>query len=445
MRLLYSAVLVLLLPLMMVRMVLRSRRAPAYRQRLGERLGFFPAPPQDQPLIWIHAVSLGETLAARPLIERLLTELPAYRVAVTTTTPTGSAQLERLFGDRVFHVYAPWDTPGAVRRCVARLRPRLLLIMETELWPNLLHRCAAIDCPVILANARLSERSAAGYARFPGVTRDMLDSLALIAAQNAESASRFVRLGAPDERVLVTGSIKFDVCVDSQQRQQAAMLAQRWQLAARPVILAASTHEGEEALVLDAFQAQREVHSNALLVLVPRHPERFSEVHTRCVEGGWSVVRRSSAADVTQATDILLVDSIGELMMLYGLADVAVIGGSFSEAGGAPRGGHNPLEPAAWGKPILAGMSMFNFEQIAAQLVAAGALEQCSGASELAQCLVNLCGSEAERARRGAAAKSVVESNRGALEALFGEVRRAVLPELGPDSGPATQPDQGAD
>jgi 3-deoxy-D-manno-octulosonic-acid transferase len=328
---------------------------------------------------------------------------------------------------------------------VARLRPRLLLIMETELWPNLLHRCAAIGCPVILANARLSERSAAGYARFPGITRDMLDSLALIAAQNAESASRFVRLGAPDERVLVTGSIKFDVCVDSQQRQQAAALAQRWQLAARPVILAASTHEGEEALVLDAFRAQREVQSDALLVLVPRHPERFNEVHARCVEGGWSVVRRSSAADVTPATDILLVDSIGELMMFYGLADVAVIGGSFSEPGGGPRGGHNPLEPAAWGKPILAGTSMFNFEQIAAQLVAAGALEQCSGASELAQCLVNLCGSEAERARRGAAAQSVVESNRGALEALFDEVRRAVLPEHGPYSEPARQPDQGTD
>lgn len=421
MRLIYSLVFVLALPIIVLRMLLRSRKAPEYRRRLGERLGFFTAPRGDKQLIWIHAVSLGETLAARPLIERMLAELPDYRLAITTTTPTGSAQVRRLFGDRVFHVYAPWDTPGAVQRCLQRLQPRLLLIMETELWPNLLHYADSRGCPVVLANARLSERSARGYARFAGTSARMLQQLSLIAAQNEDAAERFRRLGAPAERVVVTGSVKYDLHIDAALHGEAAELEQRWGLDHRPVVLAASTHEGEEQLVLEAFAALRAEQPQALLVLVPRHPERFDTAHESCTAAGWRVARRSDGNDLTADTDVLLIDSIGELLLFFGLADVAVIGGSFFD-----RGGHNPLEPAAWGKAVVTGHSMFNFEQIAEQLRAAGALEQVAGAASLATALSRLCADGDERERRGAAALEVVEENRGALERLFAAVREAL-------------------
>ena len=420
MRLIYSILFVLLLPLIVLRMLWRSRRAPAYRRRLGERLGCFPAPPQDRPLIWVHAVSLGETLAARPLIERLLQELPDHRIAITTTTPTGSAQVQSLFvrrfGERIFHVYAPWDTPGAVRRCLDRLRPRLLLIMETELWPNLLHHCAAQGCPVMLANARLSARSATGYSRFPGVTRSMLGQLSLIAAQSDASAERFRELGAPADRVRVCGSVKFDLSIDPQLRETVATLRREWQLEQRQVLIAASTHEGEEALMLQAAAALREAHPSLLLILVPRHPERFDEIAALCERDGWPLVRRTSGEAVDGSTALLLVDTIGELLLFYGLADVAVVGGSFDAQGS--RGGHNPLEPAAWGCAVVCGPSMFNFAEITEQLLAADALTQAESAAALEPKLQVLFTDADQRRRMGAAASRIVEENRGAVDRL---------------------------
>ena len=230
MRHFYSALFVLALPLVLLRLLWRSRRAPEYRRRLAERLGFFDLQRDGRPLLWVHAVSLGETLAARPLLERLLAEQADHQLLVTTTTPTGSAQLRRLFGDRVLHVYAPWDTPGAVRRFFARCEPVLLVLMETELWPNMLHYCRENGCRVLLANARLSERSARGYARFARTTRDMLDSLDLVAAQAEADAERFRRLGMAPERVEVTGSIKFDVRLDQAIEAAASRLRESWHL-----------------------------------------------------------------------------------------------------------------------------------------------------------------------------------------------------------------------
>jgi 3-deoxy-D-manno-octulosonic-acid transferase len=418
MRLIYSAIFILLLPAILLRMLLRSRKAPAYRRRLRERLGIFSPPSDTRPLLWVHAVSLGETVAASPLIERMLSELPAYRIAVTTTTPTGSAQLRQRFGDRVFHVYAPWDTPGSVKRCLQRLKPQLLVIMETELWPNLLHYCARSGCRLVLANGRLSERSAKGYGRLGPFTRNMLGQLDLIAAQNDEAARRFAALGAPAERLLVTGSVKFDLSLDEGLRERAAELAGRWQLDERPVVVAASTHEGEETLVLEAFTQLRKQLPASLLILVPRHPERFDRVDVICRDGGWNVLRRSNDMDVGKQTDVLLLDSIGELLVFFGLADVAVIGGSFFD-----RGGHNPLEPAAWAVPVLTGPSMFNFEEITRQLLDVAALEQVSSADALGQRLFALLKNDGERQRLGDAGRAVVEGNRGALDQLFSAVK----------------------
>ncbi|WP_439101719.1 lipid IV(A) 3-deoxy-D-manno-octulosonic acid transferase [Congregibacter sp.] len=413
-RIAFSLLFIVLQPFIVLRMLLRSRRAPAYRQRLGERFGFFkPAEDDDRPCIWVHAVSLGETLAAGPLVERILKEHPGHRVMVTTTTPTGSDQVKRLFGDRVFHVYAPWDTPGAVKRFLSRTRPKLLVLMETELWPNLLHYAKRSGCDVLLANARLSARSAAGYARVKPLTREMLSALDWVGVQNTTDGERFLQLGLDPRRLKVTGSVKFDVSVNNATRSHIRELSEQWSLEERFVIIFASTHEGEDELALSTFSAFRRQHENALLLLAPRHPERFQSVYELCTQGSFKVARRSQTDPVDDGTELLLLDSLGELSGLFGVADLAVIGGSFID-----RGGHNPLEAAAWGIPVLCGPSMFNFEDITFRLSHAGALQRCADEQELLAQFEVLASDSKEAHRRGAAGLQVLESNRGALDAL---------------------------
>lgn len=414
MRFVYSTLFRLLLPFVMLRLVWRSRRAPAYRRRLGERLGFFSPPADERPVIWVHAVSLGETLAARPLIERLLEEHADHQLVITTTTPTGSEQVQRLFGERVFHVYAPWDTPGAVERFLDRVQPRLLVLMETELWPNMLHLSHARGVRIALANARLSVRSAAGYARIAKTTRGMFACLDWVGAQASLDADHFLQLGMHADQISVIGSIKFDVSLDEALRERAAMLREDWGLGHRPVFIVASTHEDEEALALDALALLAERFDDVLMFLAPRHPERFEDVAALIEERGVSMVRRSGPGAPSADTRVLLIDTLGELLLLFGVADVAVIGGSF-----IPRGGHNPLEAAAWGLPVLCGPSMFNFEDVTRRLQSAGALEQVSSARELAAGLTALLGDREEAQRRGAAARRVLEGNRGAVDRLM--------------------------
>lgn len=435
MRLVYSTLITLLLPLVVLRMLWRSRLAPAYRRRLGERLGVFTLASDSRPLLWIHAVSLGETLAARPLVERMLDELPGYRVLITTTTPTGSEQVLKLFGDRVAHVYAPWDTPGSVRRFLRRTRPQLLLLIETELWPNTLHYAAQEGCKIMLANARLSARSAGGYARFSQTTRRMFGHLSWVAAQSTADADRFVALGLDPARIAVSGSIKYDVQISESMRGQAEQLRRVWGLSERPSIIAASTHEGEEALILAAFRELRRVHPTALLLLAPRHPERFERVQVLVQEAGFEVLRRSSEQPVVAQTDVFLIDTLGELLQFFGVADLAIIGGSF-----IPRGGHNPLEATAWGRLVLCGGSMFNFSDISHRLREVGALEQVAVSAELpqglpqrlpqevpqelSQMICTLLGNPDDLQRRQVAALAVMQSNRGALDAQWKALRR---------------------
>lgn len=414
MRYLYSALFYLLVPFLVLRMVLRSRRAPAYRERLAERFGLFSAPASlaGTPVIWLHAVSVGETLAAAPLVERLLADWPDHRVVVTTTTPTGSERVRALFGDRVFHVYAPWDLPGAVSRFLAGVRPGLLIVMETELWPNLLHYTRRSGCKVMLANARLSARSARGYARFAGLTGDMLDALGSVACQSPADGERLLSLGLPQDRLHITGSIKFDVTVDAPLRAQASALKQAF--GSRPVLLASSTHPGEEALVLDAFCAAREHLPELLCLLVPRHPERFEVVHQLCLKRGLVTARRSVSEAVTDEHAVLLADTMGELRLLSGVADLCVIGGSFIE-----HGGQNVLEAAAWGVPVIAGPHMFNFSEITQLLCDAGGMMQVDDARGLAPAIDALLHDRKRRLAMGAAAAGVVAANRGALGRLL--------------------------
>lgn len=416
MRYLYSALFYILLPVLLLRMLLRSRRAPAYRQRLAERFGLFMADPAPAgtPVIWVHAVSLGETLAAAPLIEALLERWPDHRILVTTTTPTGSERVRALFGDRVFHVYAPWDLPGAVRRFLGRVRPRLLLIMETELWPNMLHHSSAMGCRILLANARLSARSARGYARFAGLTRAMLQQLDTVACQSRADGERFLALGLPASALHVTGSIKFDLELDASLRAAAAGLRRELDADRRTVLVAASTHTGEDEQILAAFARIRQGIDHCLLVLVPRHPERFQEVHALCLGQGWNVVRRSTGVSPGPGSDVLLGDTMGELLLLLSVGQVAVIGGSL-----VPHGGHNVLEAAAWGVPVVTGPYMFNFEEISGLLVEAGAMVRLQDPADLTACLQALLADPPRRREMGAAGRRVVADNRGARERLL--------------------------
>ncbi len=412
MRSLYSAIVMLLTPLALARLWLRGRRAPAYRRRWRERLGFV-TPVEGRPL-WIHAVSVGEAQAAAPLVQALLKRHPELPLLVTTTTPTGAERVAALFGERVEHRYMPFDTPGAVRRFLDRTAPRLLVTMETEIWPNLFHHCRRRGIDVVVANARLSERSARGYRRVAALTRRTLEDVALIAAQHRADGDRFIALGADPERVVVTGSIKFDIQIPASVREQGAHLRSEMLGAGRSVWIAASTHEGEEALLLDAFARIRAARSDALLLLVPRHPERFDGVAALCREHGFEVVRRSEGRPCDERTDIFLGDTMGELIAFYAASDVAYIGGSL-----VPVGGHNLLEAAALGLPVVYGPHMFNFEAIQRLFLEQGASRQVANVDELAAVVTRLLDDPADRAEVGERALALVEGNRGAMERLL--------------------------
>lgn len=415
---LYTLLLHLALPLIALRLALRARKAPAYARRIKERFSF-ALPPLKPGGIWVHAVSVGESIAAAPMIRALQARYPELPITVTCMTPTGSERIQALFGDSVQHCYLPYDLPWAAARFLDRVRPRLAVVMETELWPNHIHQCARRGIPVALANARLSERSARGYARFGKLTAPMLAELSLIAVQTQAEAQRFLDLGARPDCVEVTGSIKFDLKIDAELLQRAAELRRQWQAEQRPVWIAASTHAGEDEIVLAAHRQLLETRSNALLILVPRHPERFNSVHELCLSDGLTTRRRATGEAVQAGDQVLLGDTMGELLFLYALADIAFVGGSL-----VANGGHNLLEPAALGKPVLSGPHLFNFLEIAAQLRAAGALSEVADAAQLAERTATLLDTPAEAQRMSAAGLAVLKANQGALERLLDGLRR---------------------
>ena len=417
-RALYSLLFHLLLPIIAGRLVWRAWRAPAYGRRIGERFALgLPAMRKDG--IWVHAVSLGESIAAAPLIRELLVRYPGLPITVTSMTPTGSERIQALFGEQIQHCYLPYDLPWACARFFRHIQPRLALIMETELWPNHIHQCAKRGVPVVLANARLSERSARGYARFAKLTAPMLAELRLIAAQTEAEAERFRQLGARPGCVEVTGSIKFDLSVDAQLQVRASQLRDEWGATQRPVWIAASTHAGEDEIILAAHRQLLASFPQALLILVPRHPERFASVFELCKREGFASVRRSQGEAVTAQTQVLLGDTLGELLFLYALADLAFVGGSLVE-----NGGHNLLEPAALGKPLLSGPHLFNFLEIAAQLRSAGDLLQVQDAAELQEQLQRLFAEPQQAAQMAMAGLAVLRANQGALARLLAGLAR---------------------
>ncbi|HEU0197567.1 MAG TPA: lipid IV(A) 3-deoxy-D-manno-octulosonic acid transferase [Nevskiaceae bacterium] len=418
MRLLYTCLLYLAAPWVFAHLWLRGRRQPEYRRRIGERLGYV-APPRRPVAVWVHAVSVGESVAAFPLIEALIARHGEGAVWVTTTTPTGSTRIVARFGSRVCHSYVPYDWPGAVRRFLRRVQPQCAVIMETELWPNLFHALARQATPLIIGNARLSPHSFRGYARIRGAMARVLNDCTLIAAQSPADADRFRQLGA--SRVRSIGNLKFDLVVPAAQIAHGHAL--RAALGAdRPVWVAASTHDDEEAAVLTAHARIRQHFGNAALILVPRHPQRFDAVSRLIHERHLSCVRRSQTADGTaipapgdlEQTTVLLGDTMGEMFTYLAAADVAFVGGSLAKIGG-----HNVLEPAALGLPVLFGPYMHNFEAARTLLTGCDAGHPISDAEELAQAICARFENPTLRQRMGRAAESAVANNRGALQRLL--------------------------
>lgn len=409
-RFLYSLIFTLCLPLVLLRLLYRAWRAPAYARRWSER--FALGGDLRAGGIWVHAVSVGESIAAAPMVRELLRRHPQLPITITCMTPTGSEQIRKLFGDQVGHAYLPYDLPWLQRRLIRRLQPRIAIIMETELWPNLVAECRRAGVPVVLANARLSQRSARGYQRVAWLVRPMFAALDWVAVQSAAEAERFVALGVRQAALTVTGSIKFDLKPAAELLEQADRWRAQW--GERPVWIAASTHAGEDEIVLAAQQLILRRHPQALLILVPRHPERFDGVARQVQQAGLSMVRRSEGTMPGMADQVFLGDSMGELMQFYACADMAFVGGSLIAGGG-----HNYLEPAALGLPVLSGPHRFNFTEISELLEQAGALVEVADAEALAGQVIRWLDDAGVARQAGAAGQAVVKANQGALERLL--------------------------
>jgi 3-deoxy-D-manno-octulosonic-acid transferase len=405
----WRVVVYFLLPYAIGNLVWRALRYPAYWHRWPERLGFVPRFGAKRT-IWVHAVSVGEVRSAAPLVAALVERHPEHSVIVTTMTPTGSEQVRQLFGDRVGHCYVPYDFPDAVRRFFDRVRPELAVVAETEFWPNMFAECRRRRIPLYLVNGRVSQASLRGYLRVPGITREMLASAALLCAQTRVDAQRLRNLGAPAERIHVTGNLKFDVELPAPLLDEACELRTAWGRE-RPVLIAASTHPGEERRVLDAFEELRRRYPELLLVLVPRHPERFAAVARLCrLRGHATKLRSRTPSALPAGTAVLVGDTMGELQRLYAAADVAFIGGSL-----VPHGGQNLLEACAVNVPVVFGPHMFHFEEISAMALERGAARQVLDVPELVVAVRLYLEQPELRRAAGKAAHTLVTDNRGAL------------------------------
>ncbi len=411
MRFIYTLVFYCAVPVILLRLLWRAIAAPAYAKRWSERFAFFTPLATERKVVWLHTVSVGEFIAALPLIRQLQAR-GDLQLVVTTTTPTGSERVRASLGESVFHVYAPYDLPDVLARFIRRINPAVLLIMETELWPNTLAACAKQNIPTLLVNGRMSEKSARGYEKFSGLTLPMLQLLTKALVQNKTDAGRFNRIGLPEKNTEVTGNIKFDLTINDELRNRAQELKQEWSQDGKHLLwIAASTHQGEDEIILDAFALLKKnpALENLRLVLVPRHPERFNSVASLCVSRGNVLVRRSEKI-VAPDTHIILGDTMGELLLMFGASDIAFVGGSL-----VPNGGHNFIEPAAWALPLLTGPYVFNFAEVASLLTAASALQTVASADELARAVESLVHDKLEREKRGNAALQVANENRGAL------------------------------
>jgi len=399
---LYSLLLITLMPLALVRLWWRGRKQPGYREHIGERFGHYSIA-ATRPVLWLHSVSVGETRAAEPLVSALRSRWPEHAILLTHMTPTGRQTSEQVFGTDVMRCYLPYDLPDAVARFLTHFHPRLGVLLETEIWPNLIHACRARSIPLYLVNARMSERSARGYARFGSFTAQTLAELTGIAAQTGADADRLRALGAA--KVAVSGNLKFDRAPRAQDLELGARF--RAALDERPVFLAASTREGEEEQVLDASEQAGE--QKLLTVIVPRHPQRFDAVARLFEQRGIAYQRRSTEQPLQPGTRVWLGDSLGEMYSYYAACDIAFVGGSLM-----PLGGQNLLEACALGKPVLIGPYTHNFVEATQLALDAGAALRVIDSADLGRAVAALLADAPRRARMGEAGLELMRQHQGA-------------------------------
>ncbi|EHQ9271217.1 lipid IV(A) 3-deoxy-D-manno-octulosonic acid transferase [Vibrio parahaemolyticus] len=409
-RIVYTLLLALASPLLLFGLYKSKPNKPKFGSRWKEHFGITPKLKSNDKPIWIHAVSVGESIAATPLIKALKEQNPEQSILVTTTTSTGAEQIAKL-GDLVEHRYMPIDFGFAIKGFLKAVQPKQMLIIETELWPNTLHNVHKAGIPITVVNARLSEKSCHNYAKIQLLFNQLHPCLTQVLCQTASDAEHFERLGVEKKKLSVTGSIKFDIQISEQVKQQGQQL--RAQLGNdRPIWIAASTHKGEDELVLDAHRQVLKSHPNALLVLVPRHPERFDDVFTLCQHQGFKTVRRTSTHAVETNTQVYLGDTMGEMLVLIGAADICFMGGSLI---GDKVGGHNVLEPTALGLPIINGPSYFNFKEIVETLVSTEALVLLHDSHHLGTTILNLLNSPQQCEQMGSHSNEFMKHNQGAL------------------------------
>ena len=413
MRFLYTLALYLLCPFVLLRLFYLGGKDPAYRAGWRERLGFLSRRKPARGVIWLHAVSVGEVHAGRALIEYLLRRHADFQILITTVTPAGAAMVKRHFADHVLHCYFPYDLPFSVRRFLRRFEPVIFITMETEIWPNLFHECLIKDVPVLIINARLSEKSRSRYRKAAALIRDTLSAASVIAAQTRADAERFIELGAAGKRVHVTGNLKFDSPVPPGIDQEARALRHYFS-PDRPIWIAASTRPGEEAIILKAQLDILRRHRDAILILAPRHPERADRIVDLCGRQRLNPVRRSSRSAFGPAHTVYLLDALGELLPHYAVAQVAFVGGSLVKSGG-----QNMLEPAGLGLPVICGPYTYNFSGIVETLRREAAIRIVNNGKELAA-EVNLLFSDPDsRQRLGARARRTIAANRGNIRPVI--------------------------
>ncbi|WP_195909744.1 lipid IV(A) 3-deoxy-D-manno-octulosonic acid transferase [secondary endosymbiont of Heteropsylla cubana] len=409
---LYNIFILLIQPLVWIRLLWRSKKVPAYRQRWKERYGFCRGKIKPGGIM-IHSVSVGETLAAIPLIKALVKLYPSLPLIVTTMTPTGSDQVKSVFEKNIYHVYLPYDLPIIMSRFLRKVNPKLVILMETELWPNLIKKTYQRGIPLVVANARLSTRTSLIYKKFNFFISQILSCITLIAAQSKEDAARFLELGLKKNQLAITGNLKFEISITPELALQAITLRRQW-APHRPIWIAASTHKGEELLLLKVHRKLLSRFSNLLLILVPRHPERFLEVSKITMKAGFNYIMRSSNKIPTSKTQVVIGDTMGELMLLYGIVDLAFIGGSLVN-----HGGHNPLEAAANAIPILMGPNILNFVDICKKLEKSNGLIPVINATTLVSSISALLIDKKHRLYSGSQALKVLQQNQGALQRLL--------------------------
>jgi len=429
--LIYTLLYYCLTPVFFIRLLLKHQKSNAYKEqrqslRLAERLGFFSRAefnPEELAPVWFHTVSVGEFIAALPLIRKVMQDYPHYPLVITCTTTTGSAQIIKTFSaeinqGKILHVYLPYDLPGSMRRFLKSIRPRLGIIMETEIWPNLLHAAQQMNIPVWLLNARMSARSAKGYARIKGLTRTALQQFTGIAAQDALDAERLKKLGAGEDGLFITGSIKFDIKLNPEDSDAGKILRRQLHWQNNSVLIAASTHKGEDEILLSVYQQLKQHHPDLVMIIVPRHPERFQAVYQLLTAEKNSVIRRSVMSDRAinkdKPVDILLGDSMGEMMRYFACADLVFMGGTL-----VPTGGHNILEPAAMGLPIVYGPHMFNFKAVSDLFLNYQAAFQVADKDSLQQTLNTLLADKKLADIMARQAQQLIEQNAGAMDKML--------------------------